>query len=242
MATPSPGFERACTWLGFVCLGFASLGAFLPLAYGTPLFAMYRDAVGAAIGDAAAATSGRPLTLALALTGGAITGKWLLHFAVVRYGVALRLRWARDATLAGLLAWFTVDSVSSLVAGAWANVVFINGMPLLLVLPLLRRVWRECDVEVSPTNGARLASMVLVVPILAACGFAFGLFGSAGATGSGARLLRFFAGPTGGATVGHLVLIAMVARFTIGGRARWGIIASGLSLVAAVIVDGIYLQ
>ncbi len=44
--------ERHARWLEAVCLFFALLGVLLPVAFPTPPFTLYRDAVGSAVGDA----------------------------------------------------------------------------------------------------------------------------------------------------------------------------------------------
>jgi hypothetical protein len=149
-----------------------------------------------------------------------------------------------------LLAWFVVDSVSSLLAGAWANVVLVNWLPLALVGPLLWRLRRTCDLPPPASDpvqswpaGLALASAVIGIGSGLAIAFALntplfslwwdGLgtahFGGE-APGSSARaLVGFFAGPIGGSTVGLFVLLAFVARDAIrageGWAPRWSLFA-----------------
>ena len=258
---PAPAdrsFERAATALEVVCLGFASLGLVLPLAYATPMFALYREAVAAAVSDPALPASSPTLTLVLGITGGSIAGKWVAHWAVVRFGVRHRQRWARDATLAGLLSWLALDSASSLWAGAWANVVFVNVMPPLLLGPLLWRVWSSCDRPPDPADArhrspARLALATAVIGCGTGLVIALGMdtplfdvwragladahFGGAPISASTRALVRFFAGPIGGATLGQFVLLAYIAKYALPAGAGWAWRASLGSLLVWALVD-----
>ena len=240
-----------------MCLGFVALGLLLPLAFPSAPFAPYRDAVSRAIGD--------PHTLDLdaarlvsGITGASIAGKWTLHWALVRFGVRERYRWAWRATLAGLNTWFVVDSTSSLLGGAWANVVMINGLPLALVLPLAWRLRESCtrDPEVAQpaersVSRAAIASGVLGVGSGIAIAFAIdtpifdawwqGLssaqFGGGAVPSSVHALVRYFAGPIGGSTAGQCVMLCFVARYAIAARSGWAWRWSAISVLVWALAD-----
>lgn len=233
-------FDRDIRWLEHICLAFVTLGVLLPFAYLSPVFALYRGAVAVAIGSDSLAAEGNTLRLLLGITGGSIAGKWLLHWAVIHVGLKHRMKWARDATLAGLVAWFAIDSASSLLCGAWANVVMVNPLPPLLVLPLLLRVAPLCTETTSaaPVRNAlqRVVFATLLCGAMSGLVIAFGMdsplfatwrvalgeahFGGA-LPDSAARLARFFAGPIGGATLGHFVLALYVDRHAMRAQQRW---------------------
>ena len=217
--------------LRWVCLGFVGLGVGLPFVYGLAPFALYRDAVSTFVGDAALATDSPTLRLCLGMTGGSIAGKWMAHLAVVRLGMegSTTPAWAWRATLSGLVGWFVVDSLSSLLAGAWANVVFVNFVPPLLVLPLLIFGFGTRSQSAAPPlrPALRVALIASVLGALSGLSIAFlgdgPLFGpwreALGAAhfggalpDSGRALVRFFLGPIGGSTFGHFVLVAALVR------------------------------
>lgn len=241
--------ERATRWLERVCLGFALLGVVLPLAFPTAPFAIYRAAIADAVGDPA--VLGLDVArLVAGVTGGSIAGKWALHWAVVRFGVRARRRWAWNATIAGLATWFFVDSISSLLGGAWANVVMINGLPPLLVLPLAWRLRATCDrdperAEASEVGVTRLAMASGALGVVSGLVIAFGMntppfdpwwqglsiaqFDGQSVPPAARALVRYFAGPIGGSTAGHCVMLVLVARHAIAARdaraARWSAIS-----------------
>jgi hypothetical protein len=241
-------YARDVRWIELVCLGFGALGLGLPFAYGTPMFAIYRDGLVAMSGDAALATDSPTLTLCLGMTGGSIAGKWLAHYAVARLGLRAHQRWAREATLAGLLGWLVLDSCVSLASGAWLNVAVINPMPPLLLLPLLARIWRRCDRPVSlptPTPTARVALGAMGLGVLSglviallgdgapfapwrdalgAAHFGSTVGGGAAVPEAARAIVRWFLGPIGGATLGHFVLLVFLVRHAsaVGARVAYG--------------------
>lgn len=253
----SDGFDRTARWLEWVCLFFVALGVLLPVVFPTPPFAMYRSAVADAIGDAHVLEL--PIArLVAGITGGSIAGKWALHWAIVRFGIRARRRWAWQATIAGLATWLFVDSISSLLGGAWANVVMINGMPPLLVLPLAWRLRAGCDQEASTPIAseaavARLATASAVLGVVSGVVIAFGtssaLFdawwsGLSHAQLDGApvpdamrALVRFFAGPIGGSTAGQCVMLARVAQRAIAAREPWAGRWSAISVLVWALTD-----
>ena len=233
--------ERYARWLEAVCLFFTLLGVLLPVAFSTPPFTLYRDAVGSAVGDASVLDLD-VARMVLGITGGSIAGKWALHWAIVRYGVRARRRWAWRATLAGLAAWFFVDSISSLLGGAWANVAMINGLPPLLVLPLAYKLRPHCtepDAALDPAQAgvARLAVASGVLGVGSGLVIAFatespafdawwaGLsaahFGGGEVPATVHALVRYFAGPIGGSTVGQCVMLVLLARHALAAREAW---------------------
>ena len=255
-----PRHDRLTRWLERACLGFAVFGAALPLVMATPVFSPYRGALERAVGDPSfVAGAGSATTqLVVGITGGSIAGKWLAHFAVARFAIRAGRRWALRATIAGLLAWFLIDSASSLVAGAWANVVMVNGMPLLVVLPLAWRLARSMDGDALPADDrsrapAALAFSTSLVGIAAGLVIAFALdtpafapwwrglgtahFGGADAPRTAHTLVRFFAGPIGGSTVGQFVLLAFVARYPMRAGERWAARWALASILGWALVD-----
>lgn len=249
--------DRYARWLERVCLAFVGLGVTLPIAFPTPPFAIYRDAVANAVGDASVLDLD-VARLVAGITGGSIAGKWALHWAVVRFGIRERRRWAWQATMAGLVTWFAVDSSSSLLGAAWANVVMINGLPPLLVLPLAWRLRAHCDREpAAPVSSeapvARLSIATAAIGVVSGLAIAFGtsspLFdawwvGLSSAQLHGASvpdatraLVRFFAGPIGGSTAGHCVMLALVARHGIAASAPWAARWSAVSVLVWVLTD-----
>lgn len=246
-----------CRRLEIVCLCFVALGVALPLAWQTAAFSVYRDAAAGVIGDAAL-LEGPTSRLVVGITGGSIAGKWAMHWALARFGLRARLRWAWNATLVGLLVWFFVDSTASLLAGAWANVVMINGLPPLLVLPLAWRLRASCDRDEAPSVPA-LRPITLVATATALIGVVTGLVIAFGTSTpvfdpwwqglheahfastelpDGARaLVGWFAGPIGGSTAGQCAMMAIVARRAIGAGEPWAWRWSALSVAAWAITD-----
>jgi hypothetical protein len=248
--------DRETLWLERICIGFVALGVALPVAWMTPPFALYRDAVASAVGDASI-LDGDGARLIAGITGGSIAGKWTLHWAIAHFGLRARERWAWNATIAGLGTWFVIDSISSLLGGAWANVVMINGLPPLLVLPLAWRLRARCDREVAPLASerpvARLAMASAIVVWISGLVIAFGTespafatwwaglsaahYGGASVPPAMHALVRFFAGPIGGSTAGHAIMLALVARHAIGSAAPWAARWSAASVLAWALTD-----
>lgn len=218
--------------IAWISVGFAALGLTLPLAYHVPLFAPYREAVAATVGDTALATTSPTLLLCLGMTGGSIAGKWVAHLAVARTGLARGERWAVRATLAGLFAWLVLDTTVSLAQGAWANAVLINPMPALWLLPAL--AWYLRGVSPSDPAAPPLRPALRVALGTSVLGAASGLliahqgdgalfgpwrvalsaaqFAGAEVPDAARALVRFFLGPIGGSTLGHFVLVAFLVR------------------------------
>lgn len=229
-------------WVEIVSWSFALLGALLPFAFHTSVFALYREALSIwACGSAVVPPAdAQLLTLMLGILGGSITGKWIVHALIARGPLAEGRAWARRATLAGLALWFVVDSAASLALGATFNVWMINLMPLLLVgIPLAFAAdkFRNAVAPFDPNLGAMvepsstIARACLWTSILGAgtgLGIAFGgttvLFalwfqGLEAAQYAGLplpddthRLALFFFGPIGGCTIAQFAMLALWLR------------------------------
>jgi hypothetical protein len=145
-AAPSPVLVRAL-WLS--CVAFALVGLAVAALGRTAMLAPWRAA-------AAVALLERPvLPVALepfamltdGILGGSIVGKWVAAAWLVRHPLAEGRRWAWWALVAGLLAWFVLDSGVSLALGAGFNVWMIDLAPLVVVGGLLLAVRARARME-----------------------------------------------------------------------------------------------
>ena len=233
---------KAIEWASW---GFALLGLTLPIALYSPPFALYRSALESGVGLAQGGLAEHAALVGLVsgITGGSIAGKWAMHAAIARFGLARRQRWARDATLVGLLCWFAIDSASSMLAGAWWNVAMVNAMPMLVVGLPLALAWRELgqDDTLPPPLAAmeQPARAVILSAGIGACSglviaFGGGSFAFApwfdGLVASGivpgalsdthrALALSFF-GPIGGCVSAQFAMIVLAARGPLRAGAR----------------------
>lgn len=252
--------ERRAAWLEACCAGFALLGVVLPLAYDAPLFAPWRAGLEALLTDPASARGTPTLGLLLGITGGSIAGKWVAHLAIVRCALRRRLRWARYASIAGLLSWFLLDSAVSISEGALFNVLWVNLAPLLVFgVPLLAAARRD-DGPTPPARRSRgLRRAALAVQVAMAVGALSGVVIAAGPDtiafapwraaladahfGGGAIphdalvIARVLFGPIGGTVLAQFVLLAAIARFAIARGEAWGAPACAASLLAWFAVD-----
>jgi hypothetical protein len=80
----------------------------------------------------------KTFSFAVGPLGATTAGYFLLVHWLVRYGFARRERWAYTAVVAAVLVWFGLDTIASLLHGAWFNVAIVN-VPCLILLgiPLL---------------------------------------------------------------------------------------------------------
>ena len=70
--------------------------------------------------------------------GMTIAGKWILMIYIAACPFKEKERWAFEASWAGLLSWFTIDSAVSIYYGADFNIYRVNIFPLIFIgLPLL---------------------------------------------------------------------------------------------------------
>ena len=252
---PSP--LRIARIVELAAWAFAALGATLPAALHTPALSMYREALLAGTGVASLAEHERLLGLVVGITGGSIAGKWLMHVAIARWGLASGQRWAMDATIVGLLGWFAIDTGASLMVGAWWNAAFVNGVPLLVVgAPLLvARRARGRTVELPPpvpalqrpvravlwTSGIGIGSGLLIAfagdtPVFEPW---FSGLASAGIDASPparALALSFF-GPIGGCVAAQFAMIVLVAHGPLRAGARWAAPACIASILGWFLID-----
>jgi len=226
---------------------FAALGALLPIALATPLFAIYVDALEGATGvrgerDMIAVFAG--------IVGGTIAGKWVLHACIARFGLRRGARWARDATAAGLAVWWIVDSLSSLAFGAWPNVIMINFLPLLAVGVPLVFVWRALAAGDSDAVPDRIVVAVGWVVLVSGIGMAviaatpaldfwFAAMDAAGIAGPDARPLALaFFGPMGGTTAAQGAMMVYLGRRA--GSEPWATPACLASILTWFVIDSSY--
>ncbi len=245
--------------LEIACVGFAVLGLALPLAYASAPFALYREHLGRTVGDAAAAAPNPALTLVLGILGGSIAGKWAMHFAIVRFALREKKRWARDASLAGLLSWFVVDSVASVLRGATFNVLLVNLAPMLAFGVPLALSWRGADVPdrveavpamLRPARAVMLASAAgivagLVIAFAGATrafapwfdGYSAAHFAGAAVPSSARDAALVFFGPIGATTVAHFVMVLLVAKHAMTRGEAWAWRWATLSVLLWFVTD-----
>ena len=241
-------FERRAGRLQIACLAFAVLGLAIAFLADSSLFALYTSAMARVypFGDAE-----RDLWRWMAgPLGATIAGKWFLAWALARWGIARRRRWAHDASIAGLVSWFVVDSAASIARGAWFNVWMINLVPLVVVgiaLALTRRGLHEepvpptrsrwqlvLDVACAATILVGLAVAVspsLLPPYQAEIEARFGDFDPG--------FERFLFGPLGGTVVGQAVLLLALSRRPIRAGEGWALRAALQSLLLWFVVDSV---
>lgn len=241
-------------WLGVVCVAFVVLGAVLPWAYETAVFAMYRDALEAALGDPGEALA-PARTLLFGITGGSIVGKWIAHLALVEAFVRTRSEWAWRANIVGLVSWFALDSIVSIAHGAWWNLAYVNTVPLFVFGGLLVRARREIVDHADPPEPSATRRPIALARIAMGAGAVSGLVIAFGGTTAlfgpwrtafevlvsptdRAAALHLFAtllGPIGGTTFAHFVMLALLLRHD---RApRRAIAWAAASIIAWAVVD-----
>lgn len=232
-----------------VALGFAALGLAVALAGDGAAFAMWRTAAARALFDAHALPE-RVVAFASitdGILGGTIAGKWIAAWWIIRVPLARGEAWAKHALVWGLATWFVIDSAVSLAAGAVFNLWMINCVPVIVFGGFLVRTRAQVSTTASPTTGpwrvvelACWVSAALGLVIAVAIDTpVFAPWRSAAAaalgddTGELAPPLRtwlaFVAGPIGGSTVGHFVMLALAVRHAAGQRWVWQAIAASVA-------------
>ncbi len=221
-------------WIESVSWAFALLGLALPVAASTRAFSPWRQTLFAWAYGAPAIpeTDAGLLGLMLGITGGSIAGKWIVHAMIARGPLAEGRAWARRATLAGLAAWFLVDSAASLALGAAFNVAMINLMPIVLVGVPLAIGWRGfAATGPSRPEASGLARACFWTSVFgASTGVAIAIggatplfgtwftaleashYGGAPITEPARQLALFFFGPIGGCTIAQFAMLAALAR------------------------------
>ena len=259
--------RAVASWIEIASWSFALLGLLLPLAFGSPMFTPYRQAVaGWAYGASSIPSTDETLLgLMLGITGGSVAGKWIVHAMLARGPLAEGQAWARDLTLRGLAAWFLVDSAASLWIGAAFNVVMINLLPLLLVgVPLIARYNSWNNRGQTPISGAarnarlsligRLCLWTSVLGAATGIGIAFGgstplfamwwqglesaHYGGMPVSESAGRLALLFFGPIGGCAFAQFVMLAGFIRHD--GQTRRAAWTGATSIAGWCAIDSAY--
>ena len=125
-------------WLLAASVGFAAFGALVALAPDAPWLAFWNEAAEARFYDGpepAQAAAFRAFLMGP--LGATMLGSYVLQAFIAAVPFARREPWAWWATLAGLLAWFGLDSALSLAHGAAFNVWMINLVPVAVFAPPL---------------------------------------------------------------------------------------------------------
>lgn len=130
--------DTATSALKFASIFCAFIGLlmFASLMGAQPLMAMFLDLIHLPFDGTQTFASDSELVL------GAISGGLLFGFGVMTHQVTTHV-YASDPGLGGriiqrgILAWFIVDSMGSILAGAWFNVVLNTGFLALFLIPLI---------------------------------------------------------------------------------------------------------
>ncbi|MGR3759589.1 excinuclease ABC subunit A [Roseobacteraceae bacterium NS-SX3] len=126
-------------WLKTAALLSAAFGLFLVLALATPLahvLNLFLDLAFLPLDGGEALTVG-PASLMTAISGGLLCGFCVLIYLVAEHIYAADPALGRRLLIPALLAWYIPDSLGSLAAGAWFNVVMNTAFLALFLLPLL---------------------------------------------------------------------------------------------------------
>lgn len=126
-------------WLEGACITFTLVGVVAAFAYDSPLFAFYRGQLATTFfGTAGVPTDAAELLrFAFGPLGGTIAGQFVALLYLARYPIRRGERWAIDASIASLFAWFIVDSSVSSLHRAWFNLALVNVPTLVVMLPPL---------------------------------------------------------------------------------------------------------
>lgn len=191
--------------------------------------------------------------------GASIAGKWAAMALLARHALARRARWAWVASVQALLAWFVIDGAASIARGALFNVLMINLAPLVMVgapLWLARASFAADEPPPPPAPGASaVRAFVVAAALLGVVGLALSAFGTTAAFGfyevrlarvfygadatppDTTRLIAFLYGPIGGTIVGHMILLAAIARRALAAGERWALVACAGSIGVWLVVN-----
>jgi hypothetical protein len=257
-ASPQDGrFRRLIGMLSVACWMFAALGVVVasgpdallaPWSEAAARSLLGREQLGAELVGFAAFTNG--------VLGGSIAGKWVAAWWLVRGPLRQRKRWAWNALVAGLLAWFGIDSAVSLALGAGFNVWMINLWPLVIVGGLLAALRRHTEAG-EPTEPPRVwpwkllwlgmaaFAVVGVVVAVAIRSPIFDLYNSGlrdaffahreAMPADAVTYQRFAFGLIGATFAGHFVMLAWAARRA--ARERWVLAAIATSIAVWFVID-----
>lgn len=126
-------------WLEVVGGVFVALGLYMVFAGGTAAFGPFRSLVDPVFwGDEGPSDLTRDFqTWAYALLGATMVALGVMVFALSRFGLGNRLRWAWWTIAIGVLGWYVPDTAASVIARAWFNAVGNTVFLLGVAIPLL---------------------------------------------------------------------------------------------------------
>lgn len=129
---PTPALTRPERALQYVCVGFAVFGVVLAAGATSPLFSVYAQAIARTWfdGHAPAAVADWQDVVYPAI-GAVFCGHFVMLAMAVRH--AADRAFARRVVAVSMLAWFSIDSATGVVHGAWFNVLGINAASLVAV-------------------------------------------------------------------------------------------------------------
>ncbi|KIC08383.1 excinuclease ABC subunit A [Leisingera sp. ANG-M1] len=129
----------AIRFLKTVSILSAAFGLAMVLALATPLGAalgLFIDLAFLPVDGAQSLTPG-PAALMTAISGGLMCGFCVLIYLVAEHVYSTDPALGRRLLIPALLAWYTPDSLGSLAAGAWFNVVMNTAFLALFLVPLM---------------------------------------------------------------------------------------------------------
>ncbi|MCA9520317.1 MAG: hypothetical protein KC609_05070, partial [Myxococcales bacterium] len=126
-------------WLFSACVAFTLFGLVSATSSHTALFGFYNRALAQRFfaSDELPAIAVAFQRFAFVPLGGTIAGQFVALAYLARYPIRRGERWAIDASIASLLAWFIVDSSVTAYHRAWFNLLMVNLPTLLVMLPPL---------------------------------------------------------------------------------------------------------
>jgi hypothetical protein len=131
-------------WLLVVAFGMAAFGVLMALFSRSPLFDGFNSQIDPVFWNTSPIdTSVQTFQgWAYGVWGATVAGFGVLAAFVVRGPYHARQRWARDALVAAIAAWFILDTGVSALYGVWFNVAFNTAVLLALTVPI-GVTWRE---------------------------------------------------------------------------------------------------
>jgi hypothetical protein len=142
-----PALADRTPWDGVLLAGFVALvvgGAALWATPDLPALAWLNGAVRRAFfGSSPTPEGAESLRRWLyAVEGSTLMAFGLLGMAVARTAFRRRERWARNALVLAVAAWYPLDTAASLAAGVWENAVLNTAIAVVLLLPVAV-TWRR---------------------------------------------------------------------------------------------------
>ena len=135
-------FETSVRWLKAVGILLIALGAVFALTTTGPLSIVGVFFVDLAVlpVDGAQSFAATETRLLMAIVGGLTAGVGAAIWMVTRYVYETQPDTGRKILLTFILIWFAIDSLGSVLSGAWFNAVLNTGLLVAMILPL---VWVE---------------------------------------------------------------------------------------------------